>query len=328
MSYIKKLLAKIPGVYSIYSYIKQGKEFFSDFNFFYKNFSHSKITLNKTKYNIILIVHSLEKGMCNKKPRRFGERKIINLINLLNLLNEKNKNDYSFLLGINALRSYCNFYKNNNWTKTEEYIKASTFIKKHNNCKNLKVGAHEISKKEIIKDINIDYNKFISSRHSVRNFSNIPLKKADINKALNIAIKTPSACNRQMIKVYSIMDEQKKKYTIQNGQGFSGFDVTGAQIFIITFDVNANYFVGERNQGWFNAGLFSMNFVNALHSLGIGSCFIQFANSFKDEQKMKKTLKIPHNERIAVILAAGYYDDISTIPYSTRKDIKDIYTEI
>ena len=53
---------------------------------------------------------------------------------------------------------------------------------------------------------------------------------------------------------------------------------------------------GERNQGWFNAGLVAMNFVNALHSLGIGSCFVQFGNSNQEEKDLKKLLNINKSE--------------------------------
>lgn len=71
-----------------------------------------------------------------------------------------------------------------------------------------------------------------------------------------------------------------------------------------------------------------MNFVNALHSLGIGSCFIQFGNDYKEEKQLKQILNIPESEKISVIIAAGYYKDKSIIPYSSRKYRKEIYTKI
>ena len=71
-----------------------------------------------------------------------------------------------------------------------------------------------------------------------------------------------------------------------------------------------------------------MNLVNAMHSLGIGSCFCQFGNSTKQEEQMKKLLNIPENERIAVIIACGYYVDECTIPYSPRKKIEDVYKKV
>lgn len=64
-------------------------------------------------------------------------------------------------------------------------------------------------------------------------------------------------------------------YSLEKG----GIYFKEVNTFIITFDANGLIGAGERNQGYFNAGLFSTNFINALYSLGIGTCFIQFANS-------------------------------------------------
>ena len=102
-----------------------------------------------------------------------------------------------------------------------------------------------------------------------------------------------------------------RQNVINYSVGKGGFYLEGVYTFIITFDINELISAGERNQGYFNAGLFSTNFVNAFHSLGIGACFIQFFNSVEEEEKLKKLNEIPSNERIAVILYVSYYDDKS-----------------
>ena len=66
-----------------------------------------------------------------------------------------------------------------------------------------------------------------------------------------------------------------------------------------------------------------MNLVNALHSAGIGSCFCQFGNSPEQEEQLKKDLGIPESERIAIILAAGYYPEKCTALASCRKNAKE-----
>jgi nitroreductase len=101
----------------------------------------------------------------------------------------------------------------------------------------------------------------------------------------------------------------------------------GVNTFIITFDVNGLMGAGGRNQGYFNAGLFATNLVNAFHSLGIGTCFIQFANPVSGEERLKKLNDIPSHERIAVILYAGYYDEKSIFAVSPRKDFEEYFTE-
>lgn len=173
---------------------------------------------------------------------------------------------------------------------------------------------------------NIDYEKFIKSRHSTRNYKNIPIKIEDIKKAINMAKYSASEYNRQYIKVHYYPKGKMKRNFINYSLGKRGLYLKGVSSFIITFDSNGLTGKGERNQGYFNAGLFSTNFVKALHSLGIGTFFIQFANSVSDEEKLKKLNEIPSNEKITVILFAGYYDEKSIFCVSPRKDFKKYFT--
>ena len=138
---------------------------------------------------------------------------------------------------------------------------------------------------------------------------------------------SPSACNRQYVKLHYYPKGKMKQNVIDYSLGKGGLYLEGVNTFIITFDVNGLGGAGERNQGYFNAGLFATNLVNAFHSLGIGTCFIQFANPIEQEEKLKQLNDIPSNERIAVILYAGYYDEKSIFAVSPRRDFEDIFTE-
>ena len=324
---IKSIIKKMPLVNTLITKIKFSREYSYDQKFFTKNYSHSAPTKAKVGYNMLLISHSLEKGMSNKNPRRFGVAKIIELIKLIHEYESYGnyQDDFDFINAINVLRGYVKFYESKDWCNTEEYDRVTSFLEKYKDIQEMNVGSFILKKKNFEKYANIDYAKFLSSRHSVREFSTRKLNEKDLKKAIETAILSPSACNRQMCKVYYIADQKKAQTVISVAQGFGGFEKDTINALIITFDVNANYFIGERNQGWFNAGLFSMNLVNALHSQGIGSCFCQFGNSTKDEEMLKKLLNIPSSERIAVIISAGYYCDECIIPYSPRKQISDIY---
>lgn len=299
-------------------------EFNRDKHFFKKNYMIKEDSVNKISYSLLLEIHKLEKGMLSNNLRPFGLEKVKKILSLL----EKNKisnNSFAYNLAISCLHEYKNIYENNKWTEKLEYKIVNNFLKINNKFQLLNVGTYEISSNEIMKNANIDYMKFLKSRHSIRNFSAKKLEDIDIKKAVEMAIMSPSACNRQMIKCYYAYSEDSKKIITKYAQGLSLFNLENINYFLITFDVSANYFIGERNQGWLNSGLFTMNFINALHSLGIGSCCIQFGNKFKQENIIKKSLNIPKSERIAVILAAGYYDNLSKVTYSSRKSLEDIY---
>lgn len=98
-------------------------------------------------------------------------------------------------------------------------------------------------------------------------------------------------------------------------------------LFIIDI-FNAFAYSGERQQGLFNAGLCTMNFINGLHARGIGSCCLQWSNKHAEDLKVRKALELQDSERIAVVIAAGYYLEETVIPCSVRKSVDDIYKEI
>lgn len=279
-------------------------------------------------YNIIFNTHSLEKGMSHFKLRPFGKQKIKVIIDLLKkqLSFENYEKLFSFINGINSLREYKKVYEEHKWIDNPEYKEVSEFLAKYEKIIEQRTGAYVMTKEELKIDYNIDYNKFIKSRHSTRNYKNMPLKIEDIQKAVNMAKYSASACNRQYIKVHYYPKGKMRQNVIDYSLGKGGLYLEGVNTFIITFDVNGLIGGGERNQGYFNAGLFSTNFVNALHSLGIGTCFIQFANSVEEEEKLKELNEIPSSERIAVILYAGYYDDKSIFCVSPRKDFEEYFT--
>lgn len=327
---INKGIKKTPGLKQLNEHHKFNSQFSYDKRFFRKNYSHSKENKEKLGYNMLLISHSLEKGMSNKNPRRFGGKKTTELIKMLSRysLYSDYENDFAFINAINILRGYASFYEKMGWQESDEYKTVINNLREYKNIKQMDVGSHTIFKKDFIIDATIDYRQFLFSRHSVREFLPKKITDSDMEKAVEIAALSPSACNRQMCKVYYVNDKTKANKLIQLAQGFGGFEKDTINLLVVTFNINANYMIGERNQGWFNAGLFSMNLANALHSIGIGSCFCQFGNTVKEEETVKRILNIPSGERIAVFIAAGYYCDKMAIPYSPRKSLNDIYKKI
>lgn len=322
--FIKNIIKKNKYISNCLRNLKFKKKYDSDKKYFIENYMLSYgYTDNKLSYNISLIVHSIEKGLGNAKPRLFGLNKIKELINLTE--NLENKNCYSYFLAISCLYNYKKFLELNSFTNEHIYSYVTDYLYNKKLDENYSVGKVEFFYNNIKEDSNIDFLSFAKSRHSIRKFSNKKLALKDLEYAVNSALLAPSACNRQFCKVYFVENKRLVKLCINSSRGISGFDEDNLKFAIITYDVNGLINIDERNQGMFNAGLFSMNLVNGLHVRGIGSCFIQFSNDLKEEKKLKEALSIPFNEKIAVFIAIGYYPEIVSSLHSSRKNIKDIY---
>lgn len=174
-------------------------------------------------------------------------------------------------------------------------------------------------------DLSEKYYEVISTRHSVRNFKGDTLRPEDVEFAVNCFIETPTACNRQMCGLLYIKNPAIKKLLDKRLIGLPGFNTTNTQYFIITYDLAAFAYSGERQQGLFNAGLCATNFINGLHAKGIGSCCLQWSNKPSEDVEVRKALGLSDSERIGIVIGCGYYNDTNTIPCSARKNIKDIY---
>ena len=305
------------------------KEHLYDKDFYKKYNMGTEESLNKLGYESIIHTHTLEKGMEHFELRPFAVEKTRYIMSLIKRESkyENYENKFAFINGINSLREYKKIYEEHNWINKDEYKKVDEFLKNYSKVENQKAGAYILTKKELQKDYEIDYLKFVKSRHSTRNYKNEPIKLDDVKAAVEMAKYSASACNRQYIKLHFYPSGKMRDNVIHYALGKGGLYLDGVNTFIVTFDVNGLSGIGERNQGYFNAGLYSTNLVNAFHSLGIGTCFIQFANSVKDEDDLKRKNEIPEYERIAVILFAGYYDEKSIFAVSPRKNVSELLIE-
>ena len=81
----------------------------------------------------------------------------------------------------------------------------------------------ELSREDIIRYSNIDYENFLITRRAIRAFDSKAIDRKILEKALNIARHTPSVCNRQAWRIYNVpIDMIKATLSLHNGnRGFS-----------------------------------------------------------------------------------------------------------
>lgn len=169
---------------------------------------------------------------------------------------------------------------------------------------------------------------FYKSRHSVRDFSNIPITHDEIDKVLKFAELTPTACNRQSSKVYAVSNKEVLKNIIDAQLGGQGWCLNASTLFIITSNKN-RFGVGyEKHQELIDGSLFAMNFVMGLHLYHIAACFKMFVRDKSLERKVKKICNIPNNEVPIVLVLAGHYKkEIVKGVYSHRFKVPCTYID-
>ena len=231
--------------------------------------------------------------------------------------------EFEYDLGVSALSAWVSFFDQSGWKRDDSVGEVEQFV-------NEKPVMYQAGRKEHLHPRttleNANFTEVMLSRHSVRDFDDRELMDGDIQYALNMFIEAPTACNRQMCKVFLVKNPEVVELLNKTVLGVGGFNKKTMHYFIITYDIAAFDFFGERNQGYLNAGLVAMNFANGLHARGIGSCFMQWANKRSEDANVRKALRLKNSERIAIVLGAGYYKEKSLIPCSDRRNINDIFS--
>jgi nitroreductase len=169
-----------------------------------------------------------------------------------------------------------------------------------------------------------DLASFFSSRHSVRDFGPDPVPRELLEAAVELAINTPSVCNRQTwhVRFFERPDEIRQALSFQHGS--APFAETVPAVALVTVDTQLFTGIGERNQGWIEGGLFSMSFVWALHGLGLDSCMLNMSQKNEGIDSLRASLNVPDNEIVIMMVAVGYGREGHRVARSPHRDVAHI----
>lgn len=100
----------------------------------------------------------------------------------------------------------------------------------------------------------IDFSEFVSSRESVRSFSDQVVPLSEIEAAATLASTSPSVCNRQgaLCRIVPRGPEADRMLKHQNGN--KGFGSDASHVLLITHDLRTMLTPGERNQAYVDGG--------------------------------------------------------------------------
>jgi nitroreductase len=280
---------------------------------------NGKFTKDKSDANIMLLMHSLEKGMSfSNKKLGWGGKKAEQLVDLLIKHISLFEIDNQVVVALSILNQYLKDPLSTKDLSIRQKIKELLY--NHKELINDKIGGV----KKIVSHDNFELSyqqilEFYKSRSSVRNFSDVHITDEEILKAKKMVSLTPSACNRQSSKVYVVRDRILVAKLLENQLGGQGWCENADVLFVVTS--NCSYFSAEyeRYQPYIDGGMYAINFDMALHSINIASCFKMYIRTPKRDFEFRKMLEIPNNEIPIILIFAGHYPDHLTYsPMSYR----------
>jgi len=175
--------------------------------------------------------------------------------------------------------------------------------------------------------INISYDelsKLALHRRSVRWFKQIKVERDKIDKAIEIASLSPTACNRQPYEFRIIDDPVLLNKVATLPQGTTGY-VDNIPVLVVAIGkLDAYFSERDRHLIYIDTSLAIMSLIFALETLGLSSCCINWPDIEKLEKKMEERLNLKSFERPIMCLAIGYPLEEGKVAYSKKKSIDTI----
>lgn len=274
-----------------------------------------------TNYAILQNAHRIEKGLCIRNPRpAWGYDKANLLLDLIVKERANSKPDAQALkIGKSVLSAYIDYKE-----RTEPHDEKVLDLKKKINKTEISFeinkqfgGSLLVEKKDLLLNEDAIQDLFMT-RHSVRDFSDIPVDKCELEKAIRLALRAPSACNRQAFQIYVLNGSDRLKCGTDN--------VSNADKYLILTGNIRAYTMSELNDWIVSTSIFCAYLSLSLHAAGIGSCFYrkELIKNSEYNNKIRKMCEIPDDEQIVIEMAIGHYKDKFYVPVSCRRDVSEI----
>lgn len=158
-------------------------------------------------------------------------------------------------------------------------------------------------------------------RRSVRWFLPLPVPHDLVDRALEVAAQSPSACNRQPFE-FRIFDDPPLVRTIAAVPlGTKGFADNLPMIAVVVGRLHAFRTERDRHLIYIDGGLAVMSFILALEAEGLSSCCINWADLPAQERDIMRILNLQQDERVVMMIGIGYPDPDGLVPYSQKKPL-------
>lgn len=187
-------------------------------------------------------------------------------------------------------------------------------------------GYKVLSKADKGNNKSLNFAALQHNRYSVREFSPAKVSKKLLNDAIELAMKSPSVCNRQPVRVHSITNPEKIGKILAIQGGFQGYEPPQSLLLIST-DIRNYVGEHERNQGFIDGGSYAMSLLLSLEFYGLAACPLHAMLSPEVDVLIKDILDIKTPEYLIMFIAVGHFNDKNKVAVSSRYKASEITKE-
>jgi nitroreductase len=169
-----------------------------------------------------------------------------------------------------------------------------------------------------------DFKALSHRRRSIRSYQNRKVPREVLEKAIEVSLNSPSACNRQPFEFRIVDEPNLLKRVVKLPMGSSPFaEGIPTMIFLVG---NLSAYASERDRHliYIDGGLITMSFIMALETLHLASCVIGWPDIESRERKLEKIIGLKKHQRCILCIAVGYPNREIEVPYCQKRSLDEI----
>ena len=156
-----------------------------------------------------------------------------------------------------------------------------------------------------------NFERLVKERQSCREYNGKPVQKETLDKVLDLALLSPSACNSQPWKLIAVTSKEKADAVREclQYQGHNKF-LTDVNCFVAVVDCQASLKPTieskfDRNRFVkYDVGEITAYLTLGAKAYGLDTCII----GWMDEKTLREVLSLGENEVCTMVVAVGYSD--------------------
>lgn len=334
-NFIKRILPPvfIEKIRSMKRYRSLKRDTLAQMNRYYRNYNYDgSLGLAQSEVRTIFYAHQIEKGLSHKNFRYgFGHQALSNLAQaLLNLRSQTSDplSNVGYVSAIDALHEYIVKHREHGYDlgEVQKMFDHQVWLDAEQ-ASGTTGGMQRMELRSKVNSESKTFKELSESRHSVREYADTPVDEHKLLRAVSMAMRTPTVCNRQPARVHIILDSSKIAESLHIQGGFNGYRTPPA-LLLITSDIRAFLNENERNEAFVDGGLYAMSLLLALEAVGLAACPLNTMMNQQQDSATRALLQIPDYEFMVMYIAVGNFAQVSNVCVSKRVDGKDIVTII
>ncbi|WP_252699108.1 nitroreductase family protein [Natronosalvus vescus] len=275
------------------------------------------------RHRIIRSIHRIEKGlsMRNRRPV-FAESYVGNVVGDLKTAWNPEEDDEQLYWAIDVLANYFKTVEHTD-AIAEAHEEFSEFLAQIDYTPGNRVPypRRELSDSPVSY---ADLKQLATQRTSTRWFQDKEVPRELVDKSLEIAMQSPSACNRQSFE-FRLYDEPELIEELSSlAIGARGYKHNIPCLAAIVGKQRAYFDARDKHVIYIDASLAAMAFQFSLETQGLASCCINWPAIPHNERQLNNILELDDDETVVMFMAIGFPDKDGMVPYSEKKNVESI----